>query len=133
MPKLDDALGIHPQAMMLRAGRARLLATNLANADTPNYRARDVDFRAVLRGASEQLGRGVELTSTHARHLEVGDPQLFGAEVLYRHTKQPSLDQNAVDVHAERAAFLDNALRYQASLRFLDGKLSGLLRAIRGE
>lgn len=129
MPSLDQALGIHPQALLLRAHRAEVLAANLANADTPNYRARDIDFRRVLSAH----GGGAALTTTHPGHFGVGVERLFGAELKYRTPMQPSLDQNTVDVSAERARFVDNSLRYQASLRFLDGRFSGLRLALRGE
>ncbi|MFT4561031.1 MAG: flagellar basal-body rod protein FlgB [Gammaproteobacteria bacterium] len=129
MPSLDQALGIHPQAMMLRAQRAELLAANLANADTPNYQARDIDFRAVLAGSTSNG----ELTATHAKHLGNTDSSMLGAEIMYRAPTQPSIDQNTVDVAAERARFLDNSLRYQASLRFLDGRFAGIKSALRGE
>lgn len=129
MPSLDQALGIHPQAMIVRARRAELLAGNLANADTPNYKARDIDFRSVLAGQ----GDGARLTQTHRRHIGDGAEGLLGAELMYRVPTQPSLDQNTVDVAADRARFVDNSLRYQASLRFMDGRLSGIKTALRGE
>jgi len=129
MPSLDQALGIHPQALLLRARRAELLAGNLANADTPNYRARDIDFRRVLNHHDGIM----TLASTHQAHLGVGADRYFGAELKYRDPLQPSLDQNTVDVSAERARFVDNSLRYQASLRFLDGRFAGLKSAFRGE
>lgn len=129
MPSLDQALGIHPQAMMLRARRAEVLAANLANADTPNYRAVDIDFGNVLAAQ----GDADNLTTTHQGHFGIGSAQLLGAELKYRLPTQPSLDQNTVDVAAERARFVDNSMRYQASLRFLDGKFSGLKAALRGE
>jgi flagellar basal-body rod protein FlgB len=127
MPSFNDALGIHADAVLLRGRRAEVLATNLANADTPGYLARDLDFRALLgeATAASTLGR------THAGHL--GPAGGAGGELLYRQPLQPSLDQNTVDVQAERAAFLDNAMRYQASLTFLNGKLTGLVSALRGE
>lgn len=129
MLDLDSALGIHPQAAILRARRAEVLAANLANAETPYYQARDLDFASLLNG---ELG-ATRLATTNAAHLPLGEERYFGAELQYRVPAQASLDQNTVDVQAERAAFLDNALRYQASIRFLDSRLSGLLRAFRGE
>ena len=129
MPSYEQALGIHPQAMMLRARRAELLAANLANADTPNYQARDIDFRTVL---SDQ-GDGGRLRATHGGHIRTGAADFMGAELMYRVPQQPSIDQNTVDVNAERARFVDNSMRYQASLRFLDGRFSGLKAALRGD
>ncbi|MFT4585699.1 MAG: flagellar basal-body rod protein FlgB [Gammaproteobacteria bacterium] len=129
MPSIDQALGIHPQALMLRARRAELLAANLANADTPNYQARDIDFRSVLAG-SASTGK---LAATNTKHFGNNDSSMLGAEIMYRVPTQASIDQNTVDVAAERARFVDNSLRYQASLRFLDGRLAGLKSALRGE
>ena len=123
-----DVFGIHTQAMAVRARRAEILATNLANADTPGYQARDLDFAAVLAGAGEQ---GAMLVS-NGRHLGGADPD-FSYALRYREPLQASLDQNSVDVQAERAAFADNAMRYQASLTFLNGRIRGLLSALRGE
>ncbi len=128
MPSFEQALGIHPQAMMLRARRAEILAANLANADTPNYQARDIDFRTVLSAE----GDPTRLAATNRGHLSGGET-VMGAELMYRTPSQPSLDQNTVDVDAERARFVDNSMRYQASLRFLDGRFSGLKSALRGE
>ena len=128
MPSLDQALGIHPQAMMLRAHRAEVLAANLANADTPYYQARDIEFQHILAGH----GESVRMQTTHPGHLGAAGP-VAGADLMYRTPTQPSLDQNTVDVAAERARFVENSLRYQASLRFLDGKFSGLKTALRGE
>lgn len=129
MPSLDQALGIHPQAMKLRAHRAQILAANLANADTPHYRARDIDFRSVLSNA----GSTTRLAATRAGHFSDAASGYGDIDLKYREPTQASLDQNTVDVAAERARFLDNSLRYQASLRFLDGKLSGIKSALRGE
>lgn len=130
MFNLDHALGIHPLAAQLRSQRAELIAANLANADTPNYQARDIDFRAALDNA---LGAGDDLTRTSERHFALGDAGHGGVEIQYRTPAQASLDQNSVDVQAERARFADNAVRYQATMRFLDSKFSGLIRAVRGD
>ncbi len=123
-----DPFGIHTQALALRARRAEVLATNLANADTPGYQARDLDFAAVL---AEQGERGA-MQVTDTRHLGGVDAD-FDYALRYREPLQASLDHNTVDVQAERAAFTDNAMRYQASLTFLNGRIRGLLSALRGE
>ena len=128
MPSQTDVLGIHSQALALRARRAEILATNLANADTPGYQARDLDFRAVLAG----VGAAAPVSVTDPRHLGGADTDSDYA-VSYRVPLQASLDQNTVDVQAERAAFLDNAMRYQASLTFMNGRIRGLLAALRGD
>ena len=129
MPSFAEALGIHAEAVAFRSQRAEILATNLAHADTPGFRARDVDFRQVLgRYADARTMR-----TTDPRHLD-GVRQADGHYTTrYRQPVQASLDQNTVDVQMERAAFLDNAMRYQASVTFLNGKISGLMSALRGE
>ncbi len=126
---LNQAIGIHAHTAILRARRAEVLAANLANADTPHYQARDLDFSALLNGELESSS----LQRTNSQHFALGDTQDGGLELLYRVPAQAALDQNTVDVQAERAAFLDNAMRYQASLRFLNSRLAGLLNAFRGE
>ena len=123
-----DPFGIHTQALALRGRRAEVLATNLANADTPGYQARDLDFAAVL---AEQGDNGA-LQVTDTRHLGGTDPD-FNFALRYREPLQASLDNNTVDVQAERAAFADNSMRYQASLTFLNGRIRGLMSALRGE
>lgn len=132
---LDTALGLHPQALMLRARRAEVLAGNLANSDTPNYKARDVDFRAVLAKeiASETPSvPAVVLASTNPAHLApVGGSSSM--ELAYRNPLQPSIDGNTVDPQFEYAAFAENAVQYQASLQFLSGRIRTLMTAIRGD
>ena len=128
MPSLNDAFGLHPQAMTLRARRAAIISANLANADTPHYKARDVDFKDVFGDQDS-----VAMVRTRPAHLASGSDYLLGAELKYRAPTQASLDQNTVDVAMERARFLDNAMRYQASVRFLDGKIAALKSALRGE
>lgn len=127
---LDNAFGIHAKAMSLRTHRAEVLATNIANAETPNYLAKDFDFNAVLQSAAE--GRSA-MQSTSANHIQGGDTELMGQDLMYRLPEQPSIDGNTVELQTERAEFTKNAMQYQASVRFLNGKVSGLLTAIRGE
>ena len=129
MPTFADALGIHAQAVSLRAERAGILASNLANADTPGYLPRDIDFKAELARELPHAG----MLTTHRRHQPDFSTTPGGYALKYRQPAQASLDQNAVDVQAERAEFLDNALRYQASITFLNGRISGLISALRGE
>ena len=125
----DKALGIHPTMVSLRARRAGVLATNMANADTPNYKARDVDFSGLL---NKQIS-AKRLATSNAGHLPLGSANLLGAELMYRNPLQASIDNNTVEIDVERAKFMDNAMRYQASMRFLDGKFSSLRAALRGE
>lgn len=124
----DTAFGIHPQAVALRSKRMQVIASNLANADTPGYQARDLDFREMLR--SERSG--ARIVRTHARHLDTAASRSAGGELKYRNPLQPSLDGNTVEPQFEQAAFADNAIRFQASLRFLEGRIRSLSDAITG-
>ena len=127
----DKALGIHADALQVRSRRLELLASNLANADTPNYKARDIDFRAAL-GHAEQ-GLAVAVRRTHAAHMPAGGAGPGMMEPQYRIPNQPSLDGNTVDTQLEQAAFSQNAVQYQASLDFLNTRFRGLRTALRGE
>jgi flagellar basal-body rod protein FlgB len=124
------ALGVHEQALVVRSRRAELLASNLAHADTPHYKARDIDFKAALEAA--RAGQGGGLARTHEGHIAAGAPGA-GGEPLYRIPEQPSLDGNTVNRRVEHVKFTENALHYQASITFLSGRFGGLRTAIRGE
>lgn len=125
----DNALGIHPLALKFRNERAELLASNLANADTPNYKARDLDFQTALKQAqSPQL----KLKATQPEHMQAKGFN-GGIAPLYRIPSQPSLDGNTVDAEQEQVRYTENALSYQFSLRLVGDKLTGLTDAIRGE
>jgi len=124
----DSALGSHERALYLQARRAGVLASNLANADTPGYKARDLDFKAALSSAR---GSGVGLAATHPGHLRPAGADLPGGPALYRSPTHSSLDGNTVDVQVEQAAFAQNAVQYQATLRFLSGRFKGMLNALR--
>lgn len=129
MPSIiDRAFGVHAEALQLRARRGELLASNLANADTPNYKARDLDFRNALSDAQSATA----LATTHAGHMPVQGGN-GGVQTLYRVPGQSSLDGNTVDTQIEQTKFAENAVRYRTSLRFLSGKISGLMTAIKGE
>ncbi len=125
---IDKHFGVHAQAMQLKSQRNEVLATNIANADTPGYKARDLDFNAVLRQAS-----GDGLRVTNARHLMTNGATAGQAQLMYRVPTQPAQDGNTVDVQQEQAAFAENAVRYQASLEFLNSRIRGLSTAIRGQ
>lgn len=128
----DAALGIHPDALALRARRTEVLANNLANADTPNFKARDIDFKSVLASQTQQAEGAGRLRTTHAHHLDTA-PMTADAALKYRNPTLPSLDGNTVDGHVEQAEFANNQLNFMASLRFLDGRFKGMLSAIKGE
>ena len=128
----DRALGIHPQALAIASQRLELLAANIANADTPNFKARDLDFRAALAEASGQ--QGMALAATRPGHISSGAGAPGGsAEALYRVPNHAALDGNTVDSQLEHAAFAENAVRYQASLDFINSRISGLRKALKGE
>ncbi len=128
---IDSALGIHSVALRLRALRTKIIASNLANADTPNYKARDIDFKEAFSRAKE-AGDLFHMAVIHKGHIR---PESQGnlPDLLYRNPVQPSLDENTVDSQAEIAAFTQNALQYQASLAFLKSRIGTLLTAIKGE
>ncbi len=131
---IDSAFGIHAQAMQLRSRRAELLAANLANADTPDYKARDIDFKTALQEAAG-LDSAPRLRVTDTRHI--AGPQAadgpIGGPAAYRVPEQPSLDGNTVEPQVEKAAYMQNAVSYRTSLRFLDSRVRGLLGALKGE
>jgi flagellar basal-body rod protein FlgB len=131
---LDQYLGIHAAALDVRSRRGELIANNLANADTPGYQARDIDFRQALSRAAGQATSGVTMTTTNAGH--VGGASSADAEthpdLKYRTPLAPALDGNTVDAQIEQAAFAENAVRYQATLTILNGKFRSLLTAIMG-
>lgn len=130
---IDSAFGIHAQAMALRSRRAEVLASNLANADTPNYKARDIDFKAVLAQAQAGGSSTVTVAATQPGHIGAATGSIAEPEMSYRVPRQPSIDGNTVDTETEHAEFARNALEYQASLRFLSGRIRTLLTAIRGD
>jgi flagellar basal-body rod protein FlgB len=120
----------HERVLSAASRRMELLAANLANADTPNYKARDIDFRAALRSAGES--GTVTLAATRSGHIK-GEPATGATgQPLYRVPTQPSLDGNTVDSQQESAAIAETATRYQASLTFLDQRIRGLRAAITG-
>jgi len=130
----DSALGIHETALGFRARRAEVLANNIANADTPNYRARDLDFAAVLAEQSEkQNGKGFGLERTHSRHIFADGVQLADPALRYRTPFHPSIDQNTVDMQQEQANYAENAVQFQTSFTLLNSKFKGLIGALRGE
>jgi flagellar basal-body rod protein FlgB len=131
--RLDDALRFQQTALNLRAARQELLASNIANADTPNYKARDVDFASALRSALAGTSTELPAVKTSPMHLEGNSgASVMGAPVMYRKPVQPSADGNTVDMDVERAQFADNALRYEASVMFVNSRLKGILTAIQG-
>jgi flagellar basal-body rod protein FlgB len=130
----DTALGIHAEALRVRSQRAELLASNLANVDTPNYKAKDIDFQAALTNAMDTQS-AQRLTTTNKQHFAVGGQVAEGlmAPIQYRMSLQDSLDGNTVDEHTEKSQFMQNAVQYQASVEFLGARFTGMKKALRGE
>lgn len=142
--RLSDAMNFQAQALTLRAERQRLLASNIANADTPGYVAREFDFSQALSQATGQRSAGtsplapnaVRLSSGHAGHMGLdGKPAGANADpaLTYASNAQTNLDSNTVDMNRERASFVDNTVRYEATLRFINGTVRTLNTAITGQ
>ncbi len=134
--KTNDVLGFHQAALALRAQRQQVLASNIANADTPNYKARDVDFAKALQAAlANPNGEGgAGLSRTAPAHFEASKPSslIGGAPLLYRTGSQGSVDGNTVDMDVERNQFIDNALRYEAGVTLINAQLKNLMAAVQG-
>ncbi|MGJ7914652.1 flagellar basal body rod protein FlgB [Massilia sp. LXY-6] len=139
--KLDDYLRFNETALSLRSQRQELLASNIANADTPNYKARDIDFSNALQGAlMKPMGRATQpqgsLATTAQAHIANGplDGKTLadGTPVLYRNVAQGAVDGNTVDMDTERTQFADNALRYEAGITMINHQIRNLLAAIQG-
>jgi len=130
-PRLTSTIDQHGKVLELLAKRQQILAGNIANADTPGFKARDIDFPAALVQAHNGQR---ELPTTHTRHITVeGISGASAAAPVWRASEQPSMDGNTVDLDRERANFADNALRYEATLRFINGHVRTVLSAITGQ
>ena len=124
--RLTDSFDFHGQALLLRAERQRVIAGNIANADTPGYQARDFDFAAALRAATGSAGAGTAIAA------DVMSPGGRLAPALrYAVPSQTNLDSNTVDMDRERSAFTDNAVRYESTLRFINGSVRTMLDAMK--
>ena len=135
---LDSYLGVHATALRLREQRTELLARNLANADTPGYKAQDLDFRAAMAATSAPGSASGGLAATQSAHIPAAgaaalEPGSTEAFLRYRTPLAPSLDGNTVDAQLEQAAFAENTVRYQATLSFLSSKFRSLMTAITGQ
>jgi len=141
LDKMTNQLNFHGNALVLRGERQRAIASNIANADTPGYVARDMKFAEALTAATG--GKSGALSASQGgsagRHgtSQPGHIPLSGfserSTVGYAVQTQPALDNNSVDMDRQRAAFMDNAVRYEATLRFLNGKAKTMLSAIQGQ
>lgn len=131
--KLDNLLGFHQKALGLRATRQELLSGNIANADTPGFKARDFSFAKALQNAtSASTTIRSDLATTSARHIPASDfRSVASVSADYRIPQQPSIDGNTVDMDTERMQFIDNAIRYDAGLTFINEQIRFMLSAIR--
>lgn len=128
----EKAFGIHQYTLGIRSRRTEVLAGNIANADTPGYKARDIDFKAALQSAKSRSG--IHLDRTNENHKAAQSFSMAQSGELYRISNQPDTgDGNTVDMEVERNLFMKNSLEYQASLDFLNSKISGLRQAIKGQ
>jgi flagellar basal-body rod protein FlgB len=129
--KLDEALRFHQTSLSLYAARQELLASNIANADTPGYKARDIDFASALQNALAGSSTKLPMAVSSAAHLEGNaGSTVLGTPVLYRRPDQPSADGNTVNMDAERAQFANNALRYEASVKFISDELKDMVAVL---
>lgn len=129
----DSIFGIHEQALQVRSKRAQLIANNIANADTPGYKARDIEFSEVLLKQMRGSSMSPSMRSTDARHVNNLIDSTAMEGLKYRNPMQPSIDGNTVDMNIEKAEYAENTLRFQATFTFLNGRVKGILGALRGE
>jgi flagellar basal-body rod protein FlgB len=132
--RLDDMLNFNTQALRIREQRQQVLASNIANADTPNYKARDLDFKTALQGALQgtPVAGGTTLATTAPGHLAGNPGAAAEAGLLYRTPAQGSVDGNTVNMDAERAAFADNAVHYEFNLTRITQQIKSMMAAIQG-
>ncbi len=135
--RLTDTLDFQSRALVLRSERQRLIASNIANAETPGYIAKDMDFAGALKQATGEARApgtfGAPLATTHETHIPVGIGTREASTLQFATQAQTNLDNNTVDMDRERASFADNAVKYEASLRFVSGQVSTLMTAIKGQ
>ncbi len=131
--RLTDTLNFQSEALVLRSERQRLIASNIANADTPGYVAKDMDFASALRQATGQAATPGQMNVTTAGHLQPAAGARAEAGLRYATASQTNLDNNSVDMDRERASFADNSVKYEATLRFINGSVRTMLDAIKGQ
>lgn len=128
-----NALGIHESALGFRAQRAEVLANNIANADTPNYQARDLDFAAVLAEQNAGQNSKFSMSRTSSMHIPSDGIELADPALRFRSPLHASIDQNTVDLQLEQSNYAQNSVQFQASFTLLNNKFKGLVSALRGE
>jgi len=129
--RLTDTLDFQAQALSLRAERQRLIASNIANADTPGYVAREMDFARALREATGHATGPTALAATHPGHLALPTGAASASGLAYAAPSQTNLDSNTVDMDRERASFADNSVKYEATLRFINTHVKFMLDAMK--
>jgi flagellar basal-body rod protein FlgB len=130
--RLTSTLDFQAQALTLRAERQRVIASNIANADTPGYQAKDLDFSTALRAATNQLPGAAQMATTRAGHMALpGGATATEAALRYATPSQTNLDSNSVDMDRERASFAENSVKYEATLRFINGHVREMLDAMK--
>ncbi|VAW70988.1 Flagellar basal-body rod protein FlgB [hydrothermal vent metagenome] len=125
----DNVFNVHDDALLLFERRTQLLSENIANADTPGYKARDINFDQVLQNARKD---NIKLKTTSKQHISLTS-QPFSSDIQFREVQQSAADGNTVDLQKEKAAFAENSMRYQTTMNILSRKISGLKKAFRGE
>jgi flagellar basal-body rod protein FlgB len=135
--KLDDYLRFNETALNLRGQRQQLIASNIANADTPNYKSRDIDFNSAMKTAmARATPQASQLTSSAPAHLSAkatnGNSGIDSVPLLYRNIQQGAIDGNTVDMDVERNQFADNAIRYEAGITMISGQIKSMLSVIQG-
>ena len=128
MKSIGDHLKFHASALQLRSRRNDILASNIANAATPNFKARDLNYEQQIR----QVDGSGPLTATNSEHFNVAVKNPHQT-LFYRQPINPSMDGNTVELSVEQLEFSENSVRYQTSLEFLNNRIAGLMTAIRGE
>ncbi len=131
--RIDNFFQAQETALKMRSYRQEILGSNIANADTPNYKARDIDFKAAFDAASAPNSTPA-LHATNARHLQPSNTvDLFAPSLQYRNEQQPSIDGNTVDMNTEMKEFTDNAIRYQAAVTFMTRRIESMKSALTGQ
>ena len=132
LEQMTARLDFQSNALLLRSQRQQVIASNIANADTPGYVARDFDFAQALKSVSGGIAGG-SVSVTSGKHMRLGTTDARDPAMAYTVQTQPSLDGNSVDIDRERANFVDNSIRYESTLRFINGHVKTMLSAIQGQ
>jgi flagellar basal-body rod protein FlgB len=132
LEQMTARLDFQSNALLLRSQRQQVIASNIANADTPGYVARDFDFAQALKSVSGGITGG-SVSVTNGKHMRLGTTDARDPAMAYTVQTQPSLDGNSVDIDRERANFVDNSIRYESTLRFINGHVKTMLSAIQGQ